>query len=139
MSASAFAYGLWWCSIRYSLSRKKSWIEKEPEASLQSKSVLVQNLPLKITTDQVKQVFGHSLHYPILRLKLFDDDAKARSAALIEFDGLFRAKWVVEMMHGNIPDGLAEPIQARFLPPDVTFAAEFIDLDPESDTEERAW
>lgn len=80
-----------------------------------SDNVFIADLPLDFDEEQLKIIFGEYGTIITCRMLTSEKDLKGgRRAALIRFQELEEAKWVVENLNGNIPQGLNDPIIARY-------------------------
>merc|ERR1719410_3135610 len=60
----------------------------------------------------LKQVFSE--YGTVTWSRVFDSGGKPNKAAIVEFADIEEAKWCVENLDGNIPEGLSTPIKVMF-------------------------
>jgi len=72
--------------------------------------VIVSALPAGMTDKTLKDVFGS-----YGTLKDFRNLAGSKSCILV-FDSVEEAKWVVENLDGNMPEGITDPVNVKFAP-----------------------
>lgn len=78
--------------------------------------VYIQNLPEGTDDSLVQAVFG--AYGTIKWSKALASKKGGAPAALVQFASTVDAQWFVDNLNGNIPEGLAEPIEVKFsLPP----------------------
>merc|ERR1712232_1449433 len=58
-----------------------------------------------------------SAYGQIQELRLLPPAASGKRAALIRFASTAEAKWIVENLNGNIPQGMSEPIAVKYKTP----------------------
>jgi RNA recognition motif-containing protein len=76
-----------------------------------SDNTFVGGLPPTITEDQVKQVFGTSGTVVSCRVLPAGGD---KTSALVRFNSVEQAAWMVENVNGNVPAGLVDPVVVKF-------------------------
>lgn len=75
--------------------------------------VYVKGLPLSITDDMLFQVFGaygSVVWHKVLKQK----EGAADAVALVQMGSADEAAWLVENLHGNIPQGLTMPVSVTY-------------------------
>eukprot|EP00928_Gymnodinium_smaydae_P044950 TRINITY_DN2_c0_g4_i1.p1 TRINITY_DN2_c0_g4~~TRINITY_DN2_c0_g4_i1.p1 ORF type:complete len:373 (+),score=115.37 TRINITY_DN2_c0_g4_i1:47-1165(+) len=77
-----------------------------------SDSVFVGDLPGHIDESTLNSVFG--AYGTISSSKLFPPGMLGTKSAIISYASVDEAKWLVENLNGNIPEGLEGPVQVRF-------------------------
>mmetsp|Transcript_72114 Transcript_72114/g.127843 ORF Transcript_72114/g.127843 Transcript_72114/m.127843 type:complete len:280 (+) Transcript_72114:1-840(+) len=77
-----------------------------------SASLFLGDLPGDMTEQTVQTIFG--AYGNIVSFKLLQPGTSGKLAAIITFDSVQTASWIVDNLHGNIPQGLSEPIVARY-------------------------
>lgn len=77
-----------------------------------SDNLFIGDLPPNLDESQLRSVFG--AYGTIKNAKMLQPGTSGKLAALIQFASVDEAKWIVENVHGNIPQGLSEPVQVRF-------------------------
>uniref|UniRef100_A0A7S4SYJ5 C3H1-type domain-containing protein n=1 Tax=Alexandrium monilatum TaxID=311494 RepID=A0A7S4SYJ5_9DINO len=75
-------------------------------------NIHIGGLPLEVDDAQLASIF--SAYGTITWSRVFDSKGKPNKAAIVEFADAAEAKWVVESLNGNIPQGLTEPITVAF-------------------------
>jgi len=77
-------------------------------------NLYINNLPNSLDEQQLRSVFG--AYGTIVRCKLMLPNPSGTKAALIQFGSVSEAKWLVDNMNGNLPQGLTgtEGISVRF-------------------------
>eukprot|EP00928_Gymnodinium_smaydae_P044946 TRINITY_DN2_c0_g1_i1.p1 TRINITY_DN2_c0_g1~~TRINITY_DN2_c0_g1_i1.p1 ORF type:complete len:475 (+),score=124.34 TRINITY_DN2_c0_g1_i1:67-1491(+) len=83
-----------------------------PAPSVPSESVFVGDLPVDMTDQRLRQVFD--AYGTISSHKMVPPGQGGKAAAIITFATTDQAKWLVDNLNGNIPQGLSEPIKVRF-------------------------
>lgn len=79
-----------------------------------SPNLWIGDLPGEFTEEQLNTVFG--VFGTIKRSKLLEAKAGGRRAALLEYETVDEAKWIVENLNGSIPQGMTEPVAAGYKP-----------------------
>lgn len=77
----------------------------------QSDNVFVGDLPVPLTEEQVKAIFG--AYGTVQQCKLLPP-RQGKASALVRFQSAEEAKWFVDTLNGNIPEGLETPIVCRY-------------------------
>merc|ERR1712060_952215 len=67
---------------------------------------------MEVDDATLKTIFG--TYGTVTWSKVFDGKGKPTKAAIVEFGDIEEAKWVVENLNGNIPQGLSTPVQVAF-------------------------
>lgn len=75
-------------------------------------TVFIGDLPGELTTDEFNSVFAS--FGTVLWSKLVKGGKGGKQAALIQFQSVDEATWVVENVNGNIPEGLQTPVIAKY-------------------------
>jgi len=78
-----------------------------------SDNLYVADLPAGIDDETLKTVFqayGVVVQHKILP----NPQIGGKTAAMIRFQSVEEAQWIVENLHGNIPQGLSDPVKVRF-------------------------
>jgi len=75
-----------------------------------SDNLFISELPEDIDLAQVQTIFG--AYGKVTSAKLLP--GQGRCAALVRFNTEDEATWIVDNLHGNIPQGLDTPIQAKY-------------------------
>jgi len=79
-------------------------------------NLYIKGLPVGITEDMVREVFG--AYGNIASLKVLNTpDGADNAAALVRFGDTSQAQWLVDNLNGNIPKGLAGPVTVRYANP----------------------
>lgn len=83
-------------------------------------NLYVTGLPPNFTEDHINQIFG--AYGLVQSCKILNPNGKGQdgglmSIAMIRMGGVDQASWMVQNLNGNIPQGLATPIQVRFADP----------------------
>lgn len=77
-----------------------------------SPTLFIGDLPVGFTDEMLTQVF--SAYGSIKSHKMVAPGTSGKLACIVEFNTVEEATWIVLNLNGNIPQGLTEPIQARF-------------------------
>jgi len=77
-----------------------------------SNKLNVEKLPLNITEDAVRSVFGQ--YGSIASVTLLGDRGEGSFSAFVVMHEISQAKWLVENLHRNIPVGLQQPIHVSY-------------------------
>merc|ERR1719235_411038 len=77
-----------------------------------SDSLFIGDLPTSVDGEQVKAIL--SKYGTVQSLTLTTPGSSGKIAALVTFASVEEATWIVNNLNGNIPEGLSEPIVARF-------------------------
>lgn len=81
-----------------------------------SDNLFIADLPVGFTEEQLRSVMG--AYGTIQQCKvLAGTDPSRKVAALVRFGSVDEAKWIVENLNGNMPQGLSEPIICRYHEP----------------------
>lgn len=80
--------------------------------SVPSSSVFVGDLPGTIEEDAVTKVFG--AYGNVKYCKMLQASQHGKRGAILEFETLEEAAWIIENVNGNIPQGLAEPVVVKY-------------------------
>ncbi|CBQ73395.1 related to ELAV-like protein 2 [Sporisorium reilianum SRZ2] len=81
-------------------------------ADTSSTNVYLSNLPIKMTTQQLEQLFSP---YPIASLKiLYDVHGESRGVGFVRLFDRAAAKLCIERLHGRVLPGTTLPLQVRF-------------------------
>eukprot|EP00427_Karlodinium_veneficum_P029550 CAMPEP_0169220538 /NCGR_PEP_ID=MMETSP1016-20121227/20574_1 /TAXON_ID=342587 /ORGANISM="Karlodinium micrum, Strain CCMP2283" /LENGTH=151 /DNA_ID=CAMNT_0009298697 /DNA_START=75 /DNA_END=530 /DNA_ORIENTATION=+ len=75
-------------------------------------NVFIMGLPYGIDDETLNTIFGP--YGTITWSKVMPSNGKPNMAAIVEFADISEAKWVVENLSGNMPEGLTEPITCSF-------------------------
>jgi len=75
-------------------------------------NLFIAGLPLHMTDDQVKQIFG--AYGCVVSCKVLPASGKPDVAALVRMADPDQAKWLVDNVNQNIPLGLGGPVTVRF-------------------------
>lgn len=79
----------------------------------QSDNLYLSELPGDFNEQVCQQILG--AYGAIVRCKILPSKISGgKCAALVQFGSLDEAQWIVENLHGNIPQGLSEPIKVRY-------------------------
>merc|ERR1719162_1396632 len=83
-------------------------------------NLYVTGLPPNFGEDQINSIFG--AYGTVQSCKVLNANGKGQDGgimtiAMIRMGGVDQAMWMVQNLHGNIPQGLATPIQVRFADP----------------------
>lgn len=76
-----------------------------------SDTLWVGDLPGTIDEEQVKAVLG--VYGNVVRVKMLNV-SNGKAACIAELDNISEAKFIVENLNGNVPQGLSQPIVVRF-------------------------
>merc|ERR1712151_1213907 len=87
-------------------------VEQPP---VESNNLFVGDLPGSMDEAQLNSVL--SAYGQIQDLKLLPPVASGKRAALIRFASTAEAKWIVDNLNGNIPQGMSEPISVKYKMP----------------------
>eukprot|EP00416_Gambierdiscus_australes_P034179 CAMPEP_0171107062 /NCGR_PEP_ID=MMETSP0766_2-20121228/66070_1 /TAXON_ID=439317 /ORGANISM="Gambierdiscus australes, Strain CAWD 149" /LENGTH=345 /DNA_ID=CAMNT_0011568287 /DNA_START=52 /DNA_END=1089 /DNA_ORIENTATION=- len=74
--------------------------------------VYIKGLPLDFTDDQLLEVF--SAYGQVVWHKVLKRDGASDSVALVQMSSVDEATWIVENLHGNIPQGLTMAVSITF-------------------------
>jgi len=85
------------------------------QPAMESNNLFVGDLPSMMDEAQLSSVLG--AYGQIQDLKLLPPAASGKRAALIRFSSTAEAKWIVENLNGNIPQGFTEPITVKYKAP----------------------
>lgn len=77
-----------------------------------SPNLFIGDLPPNCDDALVQKVFG--AYGTVVSHRLVQPGVSGKFAALISFADVAQAQWIVDNLNGNIPQGLTEPIVARF-------------------------
>lgn len=77
-----------------------------------SATIFVGDLPGETDEITVQSIFG--AYGNVKAIKLLQPVASGKRAAIIEYQTVEEASWLVENLHGNIPQGLAEAVVVKF-------------------------
>lgn len=77
-----------------------------------SENVFIGDLPAAITEQELVAVFG--AYGTVKSHKMLAPGRSGSMAAIVTWDSIDKAKWVVENLNGNIPQGLTSPIVCRY-------------------------
>eukprot|EP00930_Biecheleria_cincta_P055676 TRINITY_DN41976_c0_g1_i1.p1 TRINITY_DN41976_c0_g1~~TRINITY_DN41976_c0_g1_i1.p1 ORF type:complete len:303 (-),score=52.81 TRINITY_DN41976_c0_g1_i1:96-1004(-) len=80
-----------------------------------SDNLYMVDLPEGIDDATLKTIF--SAYGTVQTLKVLPNPKGGKCAAMVRFQSVEEATWIVENLNGNIPQGLAEAIQVRFANP----------------------
>ncbi|KAJ1026546.1 hypothetical protein NDA13_003924 [Ustilago tritici] len=81
-------------------------------ADTTSSNVYLSNLPLKITVDQLEQLFNP---HPVASLKiLYDVHGESKGVGFVRLHDRATAKLCIDRLHGRVLPGTTLPLQARF-------------------------
>eukprot|EP00928_Gymnodinium_smaydae_P013744 TRINITY_DN1498_c2_g1_i1.p1 TRINITY_DN1498_c2_g1~~TRINITY_DN1498_c2_g1_i1.p1 ORF type:complete len:523 (+),score=148.69 TRINITY_DN1498_c2_g1_i1:64-1569(+) len=83
-----------------------------PGNDMPSDSVFIGELPLNFDDSMVATIFA--AYGNIRSHKLVAPGASGRPACIITFESVDQAKWMVDNLNGNIPQGLTEPIHVKY-------------------------
>lgn len=76
-------------------------------------NLYVADLPAGIDDETLKTVF--SAYGVVVQHKILPNpQIGGKTAAMIRFQSVEEAQWIVENLHGNIPQGLSDPVKVRF-------------------------
>eukprot|EP00419_Tripos_fusus_P059705 CAMPEP_0172927596 /NCGR_PEP_ID=MMETSP1075-20121228/217545_1 /TAXON_ID=2916 /ORGANISM="Ceratium fusus, Strain PA161109" /LENGTH=234 /DNA_ID=CAMNT_0013788857 /DNA_START=73 /DNA_END=773 /DNA_ORIENTATION=- len=75
-------------------------------------NIFIADLPMEVDDNMLKQVFSE--YGTVTWSRVFDSGGKPNKAAIVEFADIEEAKWCVENLDGNIPQGLSTPIKVMF-------------------------
>jgi len=75
-------------------------------------NIYINDLPAEMDEDTLKALFG--AYGTVTWGKVFQGKGKPSSSGIIEFSSVEEAKWVVENVSGNIPEGLSAPVTITF-------------------------
>jgi RNA recognition motif-containing protein len=75
-------------------------------------NIYISDLPAGMDEDTLKALFG--AYGTVTWGKVFQGKGKPGSSGIIEFASIEEAKWVVENVSGNIPEGLSTPVTITF-------------------------
>eukprot|EP00928_Gymnodinium_smaydae_P017844 TRINITY_DN1680_c4_g1_i1.p1 TRINITY_DN1680_c4_g1~~TRINITY_DN1680_c4_g1_i1.p1 ORF type:complete len:389 (-),score=54.04 TRINITY_DN1680_c4_g1_i1:140-1306(-) len=78
----------------------------------ESESIFVGDLPGNVDEAQLQAIFG--AYGTITSSKLLAPGARGTRAAIISYGTIAEAKWLVENLNGNIPEGIDTPVLVRF-------------------------
>lgn len=82
-----------------------------------SDNLYIKGLPPNMTDSWLRQIFdpyGNVVSTRILQTKAVNTDPSGESIALIRFGQVDQARWLVDHLNGNIPQGLSRPITVRY-------------------------
>lgn len=89
---------------------------REGGAPAPSDNIYVTDLPLGIDDDTLKAIFES--FSPVVQHRVLPNmSGQAKSAALVRFDSVETASWIVTTLDGQVPSGLTTPISVRFADP----------------------
>merc|ERR1740129_2322753 len=77
-----------------------------------NKNVFIAGLPDGMDDGALAALFGE--YGTVVWSKMMNPNGKPGTAAIVEFGDIAEAKWVVENLDGNIPQGLTEPVKCNF-------------------------
>eukprot|EP00928_Gymnodinium_smaydae_P059315 TRINITY_DN425_c4_g1_i1.p1 TRINITY_DN425_c4_g1~~TRINITY_DN425_c4_g1_i1.p1 ORF type:complete len:553 (-),score=112.95 TRINITY_DN425_c4_g1_i1:186-1844(-) len=78
-----------------------------------SDNLYMKGFPEGITEDQLKQIL--SAYGTIVQAKVLQSPpGKGNAACLVRMASLDEAKWLVDNLNGNIPQGLTSPVEVKF-------------------------
>eukprot|EP00413_Alexandrium_margalefii_P016277 CAMPEP_0204533268 /NCGR_PEP_ID=MMETSP0661-20131031/12184_1 /ASSEMBLY_ACC=CAM_ASM_000606 /TAXON_ID=109239 /ORGANISM="Alexandrium margalefi, Strain AMGDE01CS-322" /LENGTH=144 /DNA_ID=CAMNT_0051539597 /DNA_START=98 /DNA_END=532 /DNA_ORIENTATION=- len=78
----------------------------------ESTNVFIADLPSDIDDAMLAKVFGE--YGTVTWSKVMPSSGKPTQAAIVEFADIAEAKWLVENIDGNIPQGLSTPVTVQF-------------------------
>jgi len=82
------------------------------QLSIADDQVYITDLPNSLTDDGLHDLF--SGYGAVKWCRMMVRDSMPTAAAMVQFEDPSQASWVVEKLHGNIPQGLDGPIKVRF-------------------------
>jgi len=92
------------------------------ESAPPSDNIYVGNIPAQLSDQELTAIF--SQYGTVKSVRTLPPKAGGPvGSALIRFTSVEEATWVVQNLNGNLPEGLPEPIQARFANPPGSRAA----------------
>eukprot|EP00747_Dinoflagellata_sp_TGD_P138157 gnl/TRDRNA2_/TRDRNA2_175757_c0_seq15.p1 gnl/TRDRNA2_/TRDRNA2_175757_c0~~gnl/TRDRNA2_/TRDRNA2_175757_c0_seq15.p1 ORF type:complete len:152 (+),score=26.26 gnl/TRDRNA2_/TRDRNA2_175757_c0_seq15:138-593(+) len=74
-------------------------------------NVYMKGFPTGITEDQLKAIFG--AYGTVASCKVLPSKTN-NSPALVRFESADDAKWVVDILNNNVPEGLTTPVEIKF-------------------------
>ena len=81
-----------------------------------SDELFVSGLPTDVTDDLLKKIF--SQYGSIKEVKVLPvATGKQAAAAFVDMNSLEDAKWIVENVNGNVPEGMAGPVTVAYATP----------------------
>mmetsp|Transcript_59071 Transcript_59071/g.189989 ORF Transcript_59071/g.189989 Transcript_59071/m.189989 type:complete len:327 (-) Transcript_59071:51-1031(-) len=92
----------------------------QPGGVLPQDRLYIKGLPAGMTDDFVRGIFdayGTVLDSKVLVANGKSDDGSGQSVAIVKMGSVAEATWLVENVNGNIPQGLAGPVQIAFAGP----------------------
>jgi RNA recognition motif-containing protein len=75
-------------------------------------NIFIADLPMEVDEAMLNEVFG--AYGTVTWSKLMDGKGKPSKAAIVEFGDIAEAKWCVENLDGNIPQGLSGPVKITY-------------------------
>merc|ERR1712129_211705 len=75
-------------------------------------NIHIAELPLEVDDEMLKEVFA--AYGTVTWSRVFDSSGKPSKAAIVEFADIEEAKWCVENLDGDIPQGLSTPVKVNF-------------------------
>lgn len=88
-----------------------------PAASGPGERLYIKGLPAGLADEQARELFsnyGTVVDAKVLVNNGKTDDGTGQSVAIIRFGSLAEAQWLVDNLNGNIPQGLARPVEVSF-------------------------
>mmetsp|Transcript_112432 Transcript_112432/g.350390 ORF Transcript_112432/g.350390 Transcript_112432/m.350390 type:complete len:288 (+) Transcript_112432:44-907(+) len=87
------------------------------EPPMQGERIYIKGLPPGMTDDAVHQIFaayGTVNDSKVLVANGKSSDGQGQSVAIVRMGTVTEAAWLVENVHGNIPQGLVSPVEITF-------------------------
>uniref|UniRef100_A0A7S4Q429 RRM domain-containing protein n=1 Tax=Alexandrium monilatum TaxID=311494 RepID=A0A7S4Q429_9DINO len=84
---------------------------------VESERIYIKGLPAGMTDDSVRQIFaayGAVSDSKVLVANGKSSDGQGQSVAIVRMGSVTEAKWLVDNVNGNIPQGLAAPVEIKF-------------------------
>ena len=80
-------------------------------ATMADTNIFIRDIPIEVDENTLKTVFG--AYGTVVYGKILPSKGTTQ-AAIIEFQNADEAKWIVENVNGNMPEGISAPLQIAF-------------------------